>query len=130
MELEVLPWEITVCKTASLQDADLSGGFFFLAQTDEEVSLVCRTENAPEKTLNREDGWRGFRVRGELDFSLTGILAGLANILAENGIPIFAVSTYNTDYILVKAERLGPAIRALQEAGYAVRESSGADFGC
>jgi hypothetical protein len=120
MELEVLPWKITVCKTASIRDADLSGGFFFLAQTDEEVSLVCRTENAPEKTLNREDGWRGFRVRGELDFSLTGILAGLANILAENGIPIFAVSTYNTDYVLTREENFEKALEALRDAGYEI----------
>ncbi len=122
MKLEVLPWDLTVCKTVSMEGIDLSAGFFFIGKTDEEVSLVCRTEDTPANTLAREDGWRGFRVAGVLDFSLTGILAKLSAVLAEQGIGIFAVSTYNTDYILVKKEDLGRALAALAAAGYEVAE--------
>ncbi len=70
------------------------------------------------ETAAREDGWRAFRIEGVLDFSLTGILSAISGILAENGIGIFAVSTYNTDYILVKAENLVKALDVLREAGY------------
>ena len=122
MKLKVLPWDLTVCKTVSMEGIDLSAGFFFIGKTDEEVSLVCRTEDTPVNTLAREDGWRGFRVAGVLDFSLTGILAKLSAVLAEQGIGIFAVSTYNTDYILVKKEDLGRALAALAAAGYEVAE--------
>ena len=122
MKLQTLPWDLTVCKTVSTEGIDLSAGFFFIGKTDEEVSLVCRTEDTPANTLAREDGWRGFRVAGVLDFSLTGILAKLSAVLAEQGIGIFAVSTYNTDYILVKKEDLGRALAALAAAGYEVAE--------
>lgn len=119
MELEVLPEELTVCKLASLADLDLEMAFF-LGKTDEELSLVCATEDVPAHTLAREDGWRGFRIRGVLDFSLVGVLSGLTAILAENGIGLFAVSTYNTDYILVKAERFSLALTLLAKAGYRI----------
>ena len=118
MKLKTLPYDLTVCKLPSAAGIDLFADFFFLGKTDEEISLVCRTEQAPEGTAAREDGWRAFRIEGVLDFSLTGILSRLSAILAENGIGIFAVSTYNTDYILVKAENLGKAMKVLREAGY------------
>lgn len=120
MELERLPQALTVCKLASLPEADLSGDIFFLGRTENEISLVCETENVPAHTLAREDGWRGFRVRGELEFSLVGILAKLSGILAEHGISIFAVSTYDTDYLLVKADQFRRAADALRSGGYAV----------
>ena len=118
MKLKTLPYDLTVCKLPSAAGIDLSADFFFLGKTDEEISLVCRTEQTPAGTEAREDGWRAFRIEGVLDFSLTGILSRLSAILAENGIGIFAVSTYNTDYILVKAESLGKAMNVLREAGY------------
>lgn len=93
----------------------------FLAKTDEELSLVCKTEDTPSQTTAREDGWRAFRIEGTLDFSLIGILSKLSTILAENKIGIFAVSTYNTDYILVKEENFAKAMTVLQENGYAVK---------
>ncbi|MBO4472083.1 MAG: ACT domain-containing protein, partial [Clostridia bacterium] len=83
---------------------------------------VCRTERTPSDTLEREDGWRGFRIEGMLDFSLIGILSKLSSILAENGIGIFAVSTYNTDYILVKEENFNRAMAVLAAAGYETTE--------
>ncbi len=118
MILKELPWELTVCKLPSAAGIDLAADFFFIGKTDEEISLVCKTECTPGNTTAREDGWRGFRIEGVLDFSLTGILSGLSGILAENGIGIFAVSTYNTDYILVKAEQFDRALEALKAAGY------------
>ena len=71
-------------------------------KTDEEKSLVCLTEDVPDNTIEREDGWKAFRIEGILDFSLIGILSQISALLAENEIGIFAISTYNTDYILVK----------------------------
>ena len=119
MKLKTLPYDLTVCKLPSAAGIDLSADFFFfLGKTDEEISLVCRAEQAPAEATAREDGWRAFRIEGMLDFSLTGILSRLSAILAENGIGIFAVSTYNTDYILVKAGNLGKAMKVLREAGY------------
>ena len=120
MVLEKLDSDLTVCKVASVADLDLSAGFYFIGRTDEEISLVCRTADTPAGTVEREDGWKGFRIRGVLDFSLIGILSKLSGILAENGIGIFAVSTYNTDYILVKSGQFDKAMQALAAAGYEV----------
>ena len=93
---------LTVCKVKNIDDIDLSKEFYFIGKTDEEISLVCETNDVPENTIEREDGWRGFRIQWILDFSLIGILSKLSGILADNKIGIFAVSTFNTDYILVK----------------------------
>ncbi len=120
MELERLNGDLTVCKLADFQAIRADAPFFFVGKTDEELSLVCRTEDAPKDTLARDDGWRAFRIRGTLDFSLVGILAGISGLLAENGISIFAVSTYDTDYILVKKDRFEQALQVLSEAGYTV----------
>ena len=120
MKLKILPYELTVCRVESMPAVDLSADFFFLARTYEELSLVCRTDRAPADTVAREDGWRGLRIEGVLDFSLVGILSGISCILAENDISIFAVSTFNTDYILVRKEQLERAMKALEAAGYVV----------
>ena len=118
MKIKVMPQALTVCKVGEVRDIDLSRPFYFIGQTDEELSLVCETGHTPENTLEREDGWRGFRIEGTLDFSLVGILARLSGALAEENIGIFAVSTYNTDYILVKAGDLDRAVEALQRKGW------------
>ena len=120
MELKKLPYELTVCKVESIADIDLEGEFFFIGKTDEEISLVCSTADTPSQTLAREDGWRAFRIEGVLDFSLIGILSKISGVLADSGIGIFAVSTYNTDYILVTAENFDRAAEALAAAGYAI----------
>ena len=126
MKLQILPYDLTVCKMAMLSDFDRTADFFFLGKTDEELSLVCLTKDVPEQTVERSDGWRGFRIEGTLDFSLVGILSKLSAVLAENKIGIFAVSTFNTDYILVKAEDFHRAVEALSSAGYVI-ESVQAD---
>ena len=120
MELKKLPHELTVCKVASIADIDFDGEFYFIGKTPEELSLVCPTSDAPEQTTEREDGWKGFVIQGILDFSLIGILSKISGVLADAGIGIFAVSTYNTDYILVKAESFNKAEAELATAGYAI----------
>ena len=122
MRLKKLPYDLTVCKLSDAAAIDLSAEICFVGKTDEELSLVCRTENTPAETTARDDGWRGFRIEGVLDFSLIGILSKLSTILAENHIGIFAVSTYNTDYILVKDESFALAMDVLAAAGYEITE--------
>ena len=102
MELKRLDYDLTICKVKSIQDIDLSGEFYYIGKTDEELSVVCITKNTPENTTERDDGWKCFRIQGVLDFSLIGILSKISGILADNQIGIFAVSTFNTDYVLVK----------------------------
>lgn len=118
MELKLLDEEMTVCQIKSVSQLDLHKDFFFIGKTDEEISLVCRTKDVPEDTVAHDDGWRGFRIQGVLDFSLVGILSKISNILATHDIAIFVVSTYNTDYILVKEKNLKKAIQVLGAEGY------------
>lgn len=118
MELKKLGYDLTVCKVISIDNIDLNSNFFFIGKTDEEISLVCLTHDTPAHTTERDDGWKGFRIQGILDFSLIGILSKISKILAENKIGIFAVSTYNTDYILVKKENFQRAADVLSVAGY------------
>ena len=99
---------------------DLRARWVFTGATDEERSLVCPTRLAPGNTLRREDGWRGFGIRGTLDFSLVGILSRLSSVLAAEKIGIFAVSTYNTDYVFVKKADFERALSALCREGYDV----------
>ncbi len=120
MELKRIPYRLTVCKVADISAVDINADFYFIGKTDEEISLVCRTEDTPPLAIERDDGWRGFRIQGMLDFSLIGILSKISGILAEHKIGIFAVSTYNTDYILVKEENFDRALSVLNSEGYSV----------
>ncbi|MBO0450990.1 ACT domain-containing protein [Candidatus Enterococcus murrayae] len=120
MKLTTLPQELSVYKIADLKTIDLTQQPLFIGVTDEEISVVSSTESVPANTIEHEDGWKGFKIDGVLDFSLVGILAKIASLLADAGISIFAVSTYNTDYILVKADKYDAAVTALCEAGYTV----------
>lgn len=94
-------------------------GTMFAARTDGESSLVCETRHSPAEWVAREDGWRAFRVCGQLDFGLIGILAEIAGALAAAEISVFCVSTFDTDYVLVKEEKLNGAIAALERRGHA-----------
>ena len=122
MNLKILPHAFTVCQLPDVSGVDFSKEFLFFSKTDEELSLVCETSAVPAIALAREDGWRGFRVGGVLDFSLVGILAEISGILATQKISIFAVSTYNTDYIFTKTDVFDRAIHVLSAAGYAILE--------
>ena len=119
LTLQILPQPLTVCKASDLSGFAMSG-LYFIGNTDNELSIVCETDMVPANTIAREDGWRAMRIVGQLDFSLTGILSGIAAVLADAKVGIFAVSTYDTDYILVKQENLDRAVEALKRAGYGI----------
>ena len=93
------------------------GTFFSITRTAEELSVVC-PENLVPVDVQAERGWLALRVAGVIDFSVTGVLAGLTAPLAEDTISVFAISTYDTDYVLVKEHDLGRAIEKLREAGH------------
>lgn len=120
MEIEIIETELSVCKVKDYSQVNLDEDFCFTGKTDEENSLVCKTSSVPRNVIARDDGWRAFRIQGELNFSLIGILSKISAVLAENGIGIFAVSTYNTDYILTKAENFDKALCALSDNGYKI----------
>ena len=92
---------------------DWSDPFVTVSRTRDELSVVCIETQVPAE-VQAERGWRGFKVEGPLDFALTGILARLAAPLAEAGISIFAISTYDTDYLLVRTAELEAAAAVLQ----------------
>lgn len=120
MKLKKLKYDFSVCRVVDFSQVNLDSEFCFIGKTDEEKSLVCITDDVPDNTTERDDGWRAFRIEGTLDFSLIGILSKISSLLAEHKIGIFAVSTYNTDYILTKAENFEKALTVLQGAGYEV----------
>lgn len=120
MQIKKIDGAFSVCKVVDFSKVDVSCKYCFIGVTDEENSLVCMSEHVPNNTTNRDDGWKAFRIEGVLDFSLIGILSKISTLLAENEIGIFAVSTYNTDYIFVKEERFAKALDILADAGYQI----------
>ena len=92
----------------------------FYWKTDEEKSLVCLTNEVPSNVIRRDDGWRAFCIQGILEFSLIGTLSKIVSILADHHISIYAVSTYNTDYIFLKKENYQKGLEVLESAGYQV----------
>jgi len=123
LRLQLLPETYAICRLGSEQAVPAwatGGAFLSLTRTRAELSIVCVQEAVPED-VRCEKGWRCLGVRGVLDFSLTGILASLATPLAAAGVSIFAVSTFDTDYLLVKNDGLTPTIAALEDAGHSVR---------
>lgn len=122
VEIEIIEGRYSVCKVASLSASDLAAPFCFFARTDTELSLVCPDGRVPANALAREDGWRMLRVAGTLDFSLLGILAHITRVLADASVSVFAASTFDTDYLLVREERFADALTALRRAGYRLPE--------
>ncbi len=122
MTIQALPDAFSVCKVADYSLVDRETMFCFTGRTDAERSLVCRTQDVPDNATAREDGWRAMRITGTLDFSLIGVLAGISAVLAENGIGIFVLSTYDTDYILTKQKTYARALQLLAQAGYQIAE--------
>lgn len=122
MTLDVLRGRLAVCRLdpgAPLAPWMGEGPVSSVTRTDAELSVVCAESAVPEG-VRAERGWRALRVRGPLAFELTGVLAALARPLAEAGVPIFALSTYDTDVLLVKADGLADAADALRAAGHDV----------
>lgn len=107
---------------ASIPEAALYSPFFAITRTGDELSLVLPS-SVEVKSDRSDPGWACFKVEGPLEFSLVGVLANLATVLANAGIPIFAVSTFDTDYLLVKREQARAAADALTSAGHQVRQA-------
>jgi hypothetical protein len=122
LTLKFLKEKYGVCRldnTESIPGWAEKGGFFSATKTSDELSIVCCQENIPEY-IKCERNWRILKVEGPLDFSLIGILSSISSILAKRGISIFAISTYDTDYILVGDGDVNDAVEALSEEKYNV----------
>jgi hypothetical protein len=121
MELQKLKQDFTICKVNKIERIDFGQDFLFLAKTDDEISLVCESSAVPKDVLVAEVGWKALKIVGVLDFSMVGVLAKISGVLAVAGISIFAVSTYNTDYVLMKDECFEKGIQVLVDSGYTVK---------
>lgn len=124
LSLKILPDRMAVCRfapTAQLPEGLDKSGFYSITRTEEELTVVCAEASVPSRALS-EGGWRCFKIQGPLDFSETGIIFSLSKPLAESGIPVFVVSTFDTDYFMVKEKDLVKAIEALTAAGHQLKE--------
>lgn len=122
MRLSVIEGEFGVARLGAddgVPDWAMRSGFSSVTRTEDELSVVCAAEAIPPE-VRAERGWRGLRVVGQLDFSLTGVLASIANPVADAKVSIFAVSTFDTDYVLVRGDDLVRAVDALRAAGHEV----------
>ncbi len=120
LTLQVLEGSFSIHRLApdnAISDQVYQGPFYSVTRTGEEVSVVC-SSSVCLGSGRSEGGWSCMKIAGPLDFSLTGVLAEISSVLARAGISIFAISTFDTDYILVKSEKLPAAQDALREAGY------------
>jgi hypothetical protein len=123
LTLKVLPPTLAVCRLSpdsAIPDWASAGTFYSVNRTVDELSIVCEQSLVPSNTKS-EKNWRALKVEGTLDFALTGILASIANPLAAAKISIFAISTFDTDYVLIRASDLERACSALKEAAFSVR---------
>jgi hypothetical protein len=131
LTLILLPDEYSVCRL--LGDAHLpessqerSDDFLSITRTRDELSIICATSKAPVGAHARSDGWRCLKVKGPLDFSLTGVLHAITAPLAREKLSLLAVATFDTDYVLVRSAELAQALSALTRAGHEVREFNAA----
>lgn len=122
MILKKLNIPLSVIQVADINLIDFSITPIFIGKTNDELSVVLPTKHIPSQTVAREDNWSGLKIEGVLDFSLVGILAKISSLLADNNISIFAISTFNTDYILVKDDKLKEAIEVLVKADYIIED--------
>ena len=119
LTLTVLPETLAICRLSvdeAVPDWAMLGEFVSITHTNDELSIVCAEDNAPAD-VKADRGWRALKVEGPLDLALTGIVASLADPLAKAQINIFAVSTFDTDYLLVKGYNLPSACDVLRRAG-------------
>ena len=117
MILEILKDRYSVCKPERMPEFEKNEDFISITVTDDEISLVCTEKHVP-KNCEVQSGFCAMRVKGHLDFSLTGIIARISGVLSEEGISIFVLSTYDTDYIFIKEEQLRKSVDALEKSGY------------
>ena len=124
--LDVVPGMFAICRLAAGAAVPAwaqRGALHTITRTPEELSIVCDATHVPGD-VPAEGPWRAFRIAGTLDFALSGVLRDILDPLAEAGISVFAISTFDTDYVLVRAERLAEAAMALRGAGYIVQGDS------
>lgn len=121
LTVDIAPGDYSVSRLPAGTDVPpiVAAGLVSVTSTPTEVSIVCPTDVAPE-TEHAHPGWRLLTVRGPLEFDLTGVMAALAGELAAAGVSLFAVSTYDTDHVLVKGTDLERAVKALREAGHEI----------
>lgn len=122
LRLSILPERLAVCRLAASDAVPAwaaSGSFSSVTRTPAELSIVC-AEAAVPGSVGRESGFRAYVVAGPLDFGLTGVIASLTEPLARAGVPVFVVSTFDTDYLLVREERLEEASAVLRRAGHSM----------
>lgn len=122
LNMKLLKEKYGVCrldKKEPIPNWGIDGEFYSITKTEDELSIVCLEDNIPEK-IQCEKEWRVLKIEGPLDFSLVGILAAISNLMAKNSISIFAISTYDTDYILVKEKYIDKAIMVLVNDRYEV----------
>lgn len=122
LTMKLLKEKYGVCrlgKTQLIPEWAQNSDFFSITRTSDELSIVCIEESIPNNVKCEKD-WRILKIEGPLDFSLIGILASVSKILAQKGISIFAISTYDTDYILVKNKDIDNAIQSLIKERYEV----------
>jgi uncharacterized protein len=120
LDLDLLSVPYAVCRLApgaAVPDWAAGEDLVSVTRTSDELSIVCPQKKVPEGIRSERD-FRVLKIRGPLDFSLVGVLSGLAGPLADAGISIFALSTFDTDYILVKQEHLGRAAEILIREGH------------
>lgn len=119
MKLTLFPAPLAVCRLAA--DAPVPpwprGAFVSITRTPDELSIVCDDDAVPEG-VQAERGWRALQLEGPIPFEVTGVAASLAGALAADGISLFLISTYDTDWVLVKETALERAVAALTRAGY------------
>jgi hypothetical protein len=120
--LSVLPETLAIARLAAgaaIPSWAMAGGFFSVTRTANEVSIVCEAGQVPEG-LKAERDWRALKVHGPFALSEVGVMAALATALAQGGISVFAIATFDTDYLLVSGEQLQAAIAALRNAGHEI----------
>lgn len=120
MQLKIIEGDFSVCKLEDFTKVNLETPYVFIGKTDKENSLVCLSQDVPDNVIEEDKDWSAFRVEGVLDFSLVGILAQISQVLAGAKISIFAISTFNTDYILTKTKDFPRALEVLKRAGYQI----------
>jgi hypothetical protein len=118
MKIRCIDGEFSILKLNDLDDVSLEVPFSFVSRTDEELSVVCPSGLAPKKVIVRDDGWILYGIAGKMDFSLIGVIAKISEILRDAEISVFVISTFDTDYFLIKKGRKESAESALREAGY------------
>ncbi len=126
LNLRIIDGSYSICRldaSSKIPDWALKGDFYSMVKTKDELSIVCESKNVPTvksstAKIEEEKKWGLIKIEGPLDLNLTGVSASLLTPLAKGKVNIFAVSTYDTDYLLVKIEKLQVAKQILEKSGF------------